>query len=146
MSRNPPTSPSRSHLLRSSKSSGSSRTRVIGHSAGEVAAHHLAGLLTFEQAIQVIYHRSRLQQRTSGSGRMLAVGVGAEALTQAIDDKARDEIGRRVSIAAINSQSAVTIAGDSEVLDDIARQLDEAKIFNRYLTVKCRITPITWTR
>ncbi|MGA9490568.1 MAG: acyltransferase domain-containing protein, partial [Mycobacterium sp.] len=109
---------------------------LIGHSAGEVTAHYLAGLLTFEQAIQVIYHRSRLQQRTSGSGRMLAVGIGAEALTHAIDDKARDEIGRRVSIAAINSPSAVTVAGDSEVLDDIARQLDEAKIFNRYLTVK----------
>ena len=109
---------------------------VIGHSAGEVAAHYLAGLLTFEQAIQVIYHRSRLQQRTSGSGRMLAVGVGAEALTQALDEKTSDEIGRRVSIAAINSPSAVTVAGDSEVLDDIARQLDEAKIFNRYLNVK----------
>ena len=53
---------------------------VIGHSAGEVAAHHLAGLLTFEQAIEVIYHRSRLQQRTSGQGRMLAVGLDAETL------------------------------------------------------------------
>lgn len=45
---------------------------VIGHSAGEVAAHHLAGLLSFEQAIEVIHHRGRLQQRTSGLGRMLA--------------------------------------------------------------------------
>lgn len=109
---------------------------VIGHSAGEVAAHYLAGLLTFEHAVKVIYHRSRLQQRTSGLGRMLAVGLGADALMQTIDDKARDEIGRRVSIAAINSPSAVTIAGDCDVLDDIAGQLDEVKIFNRFLTVK----------
>ncbi len=107
---------------------------VIGHSAGEVAAHHLAGLLTFEQAIAVIYHRSRLQQRTTGLGRMLAVGLGADLLMQTLDDKARDEIGRRVSIAAINSPSAVTIAGDSDVLDDIAGQLDDAKIFNRFLS------------
>ncbi|MHA7652199.1 type I polyketide synthase [Mycobacterium sp. ML4] len=109
---------------------------VIGHSAGEVAAHHLAGLLPFERAIEVIYHRSRLQQRTSGLGRMLAVGLGAESLLQALDDKARDEIGRRVSIAAINSPSAVTIAGDSDVLEDIAGQLDEARIFNRFLAVQ----------
>lgn len=109
---------------------------VVGHSAGEVAAHHLAGLLTFEQAIEVIYHRSRLQQRTSGLGRMLAVGLGADLLLQTIDDKARDEIGRRVSIAAINSPSAVTIAGDSEVLDDIAAQLEEATVFNRFLNVR----------
>ncbi|WP_264990602.1 type I polyketide synthase, partial [Mycobacterium kiyosense] len=109
---------------------------VIGHSAGEVAAHHLAGLLTFEQAIQVIYHRSRLQQRTSGMGRMLAVGLGADSLMQKLDDKAFDEIGRRVSIAAINSPSAVTLAGDSDVLEDIAGQLTEAEIFNRFLSGK----------
>ena len=109
---------------------------VIGHSAGEVAAHHLAGLLTFEQAIEVIYHRSRLQQRTSGQGRMLAVGLDAESLTRTIDGKALDEFGRRVSVAAINSPSAVTVAGDSDLLDDMARQLDEAGIFNRYLSVK----------
>ena len=101
-----------------------------------MAAHHLAGLLTFEQAIEVIYHRSRLQQRTSGQGRMLAVGLDAETLMRTIDGKALDEFGRRVSVAAINSPSAVTVAGDSDLLDDIARQLDEAGIFNRYLSVK----------
>ena len=109
---------------------------IVGHSAGEVAAHHLAGLLTFPEAVRVIYHRSRLQQRTSGSGRMLAVGLGAEALVSTIDEKILDEFGRRVSIAAINSASAVTIAGDVDVLEDIARQLDEAEIFNRYLSGK----------
>lgn len=109
---------------------------VVGHSAGEVAAHHLAGLLTFEQAVEVIYHRSRLQQRTTGQGRMLAVGVDADTLMRTIDEKVLDEFGRRVSVAAINSASAVTVAGDSDVLEDIARRLDEAQIFNRYLAVK----------
>lgn len=109
---------------------------VIGHSAGEVAAHHLAGLLTFEQAIHVIYHRSRLQQRTSGQGRMLAVGLDAESLMGMVDRAVLDEFGRRVSVAAINSPSAVTIAGDGDILDDIAGQLNEAGIFHRYLAGK----------
>jgi acyl transferase domain-containing protein/acyl carrier protein len=109
---------------------------VIGHSAGEVAAHHLAGLLTFEQAVEVIYHRSRLQQRTSGQGRMLAVGLDADALLRALDEETRAEFGRRLSVAAVNSTSAVTIAGDGDVLDDVARRLDEAEIFNRYLSGK----------
>lgn len=109
---------------------------VIGHSAGEVAAHHLAGLLSFEQAVEVIHHRSRLQQRTSGQGRMLAVGLDADTLIRTLDEKMIDEFGRRVSIAAINSPSAVTVAGDGDVLEDIARQLDEAQVFNRYLAVK----------
>lgn len=109
---------------------------VIGHSAGEVAAHYLAGLLSFEQAVHVIYHRSRLQQRTRGLGRMLAVGLDAEALTQALDEQTREEFGHRVSIAAINSPSAVTIAGDADILDDIAQRLDDAEVFNRYLSGK----------
>ncbi|MGK2879355.1 MAG: type I polyketide synthase [Mycobacterium sp.] len=107
---------------------------VIGHSAGEVAAHHLAGLLTFEQAVEVIYHRSRLQQRTSGQGGMLAVGLDAESLMRTISGTALDEFGRRVSVAAINSPSAVTVAGDGDVLDEIARQLDAAGIFTRRLS------------
>ncbi|OBH79281.1 polyketide synthase [Mycobacterium mantenii] len=109
---------------------------VIGHSAGEVAAHYLAGVLTFEQAIRVIYHRSRLQQRTRGLGRMLAVGLSADSLTQWIDGAALDDLWRRVSIAAVNSPSAVTVAGDGDVLEDIARQLDERKVFNKFLAVE----------
>lgn len=109
---------------------------LIGHSAGEVAAHHLAGLLTFEQAVHVVYHRSRLQQRTSGQGRMLAVGLDADSLMQTVDEKVRDEFGSRISLAAINSPSAVTVAGDGEVLEGLARQLDRAQIFNRHLAVK----------
>ncbi|MEY8018236.1 type I polyketide synthase [Mycobacterium servetii] len=109
---------------------------VIGHSAGEVAAHHLAGLLTFEQAIEVIYHRSRLQQRASGRGGMLAVGLDAETLLRTVTDTTRAEFGRRVSVAAINGPSTVTIAGDNDVLNDVARQLDEARIFYRHLSVK----------
>ncbi|CAJ1511101.1 type I polyketide synthase [[Mycobacterium] burgundiense] len=108
---------------------------VVGHSAGEVAAHHLSGLLTFEQAVAVIYHRSRLQQRTSGQGRMLAVGLDAETLMQSLDAPTLAEFGHRVSVAAINSPTAVTVAGDHRVLDSIARQLDEAAVFHRYLAV-----------
>ena len=109
---------------------------VIGHSAGEVAAHYLAGVLTFEQAVYVIYHRSRLQQRTTGLGRMLAAGLSAELFMQTIDAGTLDDIGQRISIAAINSPSAVTVAGDSDALEKIARQLDEREIFNRFLTGK----------
>lgn len=107
---------------------------VIGHSAGEVAAHHLAGLLTFEQAVLVIYQRSRLQQRTTGMGRMLAVGLGVEELMDTIDAGMRDEFGHRVSIAAINSPFALTLAGDVDVLDAISGRLDAAGVFTRYLS------------
>ena len=110
--------PSRSRWPNNSRIFGIRPDAVIGHSAGEVAAHHLAGLLTFEQAVEVVYHRSRLQQRTSGQGRMLAVGLDADALMRMLDETTLGEFGRRLSVAAINSPSAVTVAGDTELLDD----------------------------
>lgn len=116
---------------------GISPDAVVGHSAGEVAAHYLAGLLTFEQAIHVVSHRSRLQQRMSGAGSMLAVGLDSESLMRTLDEATRAEFAaQRVSVAAINSPFVVTLAGDSDVLDGIARQLNDAEIFNRQLSVK----------
>ena len=67
---------------------------------------------------------------------MLAVGLSAESFMETIDARTQDDIGRQVSIAAINGPSTVTVAGDSDVLDDIAGQLDERRIFNRFLNGK----------
>ncbi|OBK36525.1 polyketide synthase [Mycobacterium sp. 1245111.1] len=109
---------------------------MIGHSAGEVAAHYLSGILTFEQAVHVVYHRSRLQQRTSGQGRMLAVGLSAEDFVDTIDDAARNAVGSTISIAAVNGPSTVTVAGEGELLGQIARHLEDAGVFNRFLSGK----------
>jgi acyl transferase domain-containing protein/aryl carrier-like protein len=101
---------------------------IIGHSAGEIAAHYLAGALSFEDAVCIIYHRSRLQQRTSGQGRMLAVGMTPETLDQAVRDA-----GPEVSIAAINSPGAVTLVGETAILENMAQQLETFGVFHRFL-------------
>ncbi|MBP2648992.1 MAG: Malonyl CoA-acyl carrier protein transacylase, partial [Gemmatimonadetes bacterium] len=46
---------------------------IIGHSVGEVAAAHAAGVLTLEEAVLVVLHRGRLMQPTAGRGRMAQV-------------------------------------------------------------------------
>ncbi|WP_067470427.1 type I polyketide synthase [Nocardia amamiensis] len=104
---------------------------IIGHSAGEVAAQYVAGVLSLEDATKVIYYRSTLQQRTSGSGRLLAVGMTPETLKQAVADA-----GPKVSVAAINSPSAVTLSGDAEVLESMAAQLETFGVFHRFLPVE----------
>ncbi len=104
---------------------------IIGHSAGEIAAHYLAGALSFEDAVCIIYHRSRLQQKTSGLGRMLAVGMTSETLNQAVQDA-----GEGVSIAAINSPSAVTLVGEGAILENMAQQLETLQVFHRFLAGK----------
>ncbi|MFV8781301.1 SDR family NAD(P)-dependent oxidoreductase [Microbulbifer sp. SA54] len=104
---------------------------VVGHSAGEVAAAYVAGALSFDDAIKVIYHRSSLQHTTEGLGKMLAVALTEDELKPLLAG-----IEDRVSIAAINSDDALTLAGDEGELAKIAEKLDEEGIFARFLRVE----------
>ncbi|KAA8785738.1 acyl transferase domain-containing protein/acyl carrier protein [Paenibacillus sp. 4624] len=102
---------------------------IVGHSAGEVAAAYCAGVLSLEDAIKVVYYRSHLQQRTTGCGRMAAVGLSHEEAKIAIHDM------DQISIAAINSPNSVTLAGTPESLEKVIQSLDNKKIFYKYLHV-----------
>jgi len=104
---------------------------IVGHSTGEVAAQYLSGVLSFEDAVKVNYYRSSLQQRATGTGRMLAVGLTPETL-----DKAVADAGPLVSVAAVNSPSAVTLSGDATILESMAAQLETFGVFHKFLTVK----------
>jgi acyl transferase domain-containing protein/NADPH:quinone reductase-like Zn-dependent oxidoreductase/SAM-dependent methyltransferase/acyl carrier protein len=104
---------------------------IIGHSVGEIAAAHVAGILSLDDATRLVYHRSRLQKRTVGQGEMLAVSLPpreVESLLQAYDES--------VSIAAINSPEDVTLSGDAAVLRAIAASLEERQVFCRFLQVE----------
>ncbi len=101
---------------------------VIGHSVGEIAAAYVADILSFEDAIQVVYHRSRLQERTAGHGCMLAVGISASQAESLLVP-----YHPRVSLASINAPEAVTLAGDADALDEIVTQLVAQGVFCRFL-------------
>lgn len=104
---------------------------IVGHSAGEIAAVCVAGALSLEDAVRVIYYRSSLQHRTTGMGKMVAVGISHEEAQAAI--AGREEL---VSIAGINSPSAVTLAGDEHVLEEVLQPLREREVFCKYLRVE----------
>ena len=104
---------------------------VVGHSVGEVSASYLSGALSLREAVQVSYHRSRLQQRTAGKGGMMAVGMSAEEAGDLIRP-----YESRISIAAVNSHSSTTIAGDEDALREIAGALGARKVFCRPLRVE----------
>ncbi|REK71362.1 SDR family NAD(P)-dependent oxidoreductase [Paenibacillus paeoniae] len=103
---------------------------IVGHSAGEVAAAYIAGAMSLEEAARVIYHRSRLQQKTTGQGKMAAIGLSLEEAERRL---ARTE--GAVSIAAINSPSAVTLVGEPEALRTLTDKLESEGIFCKYLHV-----------
>ena len=104
--------------------------RVIGHSVGEVAAAFCAGALSLEDAVQLIYQRSRLQDTTAGHGRMLAAGITPLEAREAIGD-----LREQVQLTAINSPNLVTLAGDIEPLETIAAKLEDEGRFVRWLRV-----------
>lgn len=110
------------------KSWGIEPEAVIGHSVGEIAAAYVAGILSLEDAITVVYHRSRLQELTAGMGKMAAVGLSEQET-----EKLLARYDGKVSLAGINSPSSVTLSGDAVALNEIVSSLDEQDIFARLL-------------
>ncbi len=113
------------------KSWGVRPATVIGHSVGEVAAARCAGILSLDDAVAVIFHRSRLQHTTAGDGRMLAVALSPDQARAAIGDAAD-----RVELAGINSPHLVTLSGDREPLERIAARLERSGVFTRWLRIQ----------
>ena len=104
---------------------------IIGHSVGEVTAAYVAGVLTLEEALLVSYHRSRIQKKAAGAGKMLAVSMSQEQCTNLLK-----EMKGEVSIAAINSPTAVTLAGDALALQAIQEHLEQRGEAGRFLQVE----------
>ena len=110
---------------------------VIGHSGGEVAAAYAAGFLTARDALSVAYYRGmncRYATSPNGNfeGAMLAVGTSMEDALQLCED---EDFAGRISLAAVNSSSSVTIFGDEDAIEELAVIMDEEKKFHRRLKV-----------
>lgn len=112
------------------RAQGLDAAAATGHSVGEVAAAWAVGALTLEQAARVICERSATQSTTKGSGRMAAVGLSEEAVTAALHKSGLESV---VSLAAINSPSAVTLSGSYAALDALRVELEAEGIFCRLL-------------
>ncbi|NLG55085.1 MAG: SDR family NAD(P)-dependent oxidoreductase [Rhodococcus sp.] len=117
-------------LVAELKVAGIRPSAVVGHSVGEVAAAYISGALSLHDALLVSYHRARLQATTAGSGGMLAVGLSETDVAPWIPGDGS------ISIAAINSPSAVTLAGSDDAVDVLAEQLTNEGIFARKLKVE----------
>ncbi|MFE3146070.1 type I polyketide synthase [Streptomyces sp. NPDC059218] len=87
---------------------------VLGHSQGEIAAAHVAGVLSLEDAAAFVVERGRLIASLPPGGAMTAL--------RATEEEARAVLAGicgQVAIAAVNSPRSVVISGDREAVDEV---------------------------
>ncbi|WP_443728848.1 type I polyketide synthase [Streptomyces buecherae] len=103
---------------------------VIGHSIGEVAAAHIAGVLDLPDACHLVAQRATLMGTLPTGGAMATLNATPEELQPHLDQHQG-----QVSIAALNTPGNTVISGPTEAVETIRNHWAEQGRKARSLTV-----------
>ena len=93
---------------------------VVGHSMGEIAAAHVAGGLSLEDAARLVSVRSRVIGKLIGQGSLVSVALSTDALGSRLE-----RWDGRIEVAALNGPSSSIVAGDAEAVDEFVERCEE---------------------
>jgi len=107
---------------------GITPSSTIGHSVGEVCAYHIAGAITLEEALFLVYHRGQSMKSTIGDGKMLALRASMDFAKQLVSEY------DGIELAAHNGPKSIVLSGDNEIIKTVKEKCIEhdikAKIIN----------------
>ncbi|WP_225726474.1 type I polyketide synthase [Nocardia sp. JCM 34519.1] len=104
---------------------------VVGHSQGEIAAAHVAGMLSLRDGFWLVVARSRvIAEELSNRGGMVSIAAGAQRV-QDLTARWSD----RVSVAVVNGPGATVVSGDRDALAELVVAAETDGLRTRWLPV-----------
>ncbi|MES4904978.1 MULTISPECIES: type I polyketide synthase [unclassified Streptomyces] len=117
-------------LARLLKTCGTRPDAVIGHSIGEIAAAHIAGVFSLQDACHLVAARATLLGSLPPGGAMTALEATEEETTEALAP-----YDGQVTIAALNAPTNTVISGPADLVTEIGTAWKERGRRTKALTV-----------
>ena len=89
---------------------------LLGHSVGEIAVAHAAGVLDLPDACRLVMMRGRLMQAVPHGGKMASLEASSTEVVAAIREMSQSE---KVEIAGYNTPFQTVISGDGEAVETV---------------------------